>query len=90
MKLWWPHTEALYARARPRPDRRAPLAGLARRIDAYSFKHFADPAHGEWFGYCDRFGNRTHDCKGGNYKGCFHVPRALLMCVQRIEATPAK
>ena len=41
---------------------------------------------GEWFGYCNRDGSRLHDCKGGNYKGCFHVPRALLMCMQCAEA----
>jgi len=27
----------------------------------------------------------THGGKGGNYKGFFHVPRALLFSVQRWE-----
>jgi len=86
MKLWWPHTEALYAVILAydltRDDR---WLEWLRRIDAYCYERFADPEFGEWFGYADRQGRLTHTCKGGNYKGCFHVPRALLMGLQRIE-----
>ena len=49
----------------------------------------ADPRHGEWYGYCDRQGKVTNSLKGGAYKGCFHVPRALFFSVQRIEASSA-
>ena len=35
---------------------------------------------GEWYGYLDERGSVTHKFKGGPYKGCFHVPRTLLMC----------
>ena len=52
------------------------------RVDAYAFSHFADPEYGEWFGYCDRQGNLTSTAKGNNYKGCFHVPRMLLLSYQ--------
>ena len=45
----------------------------------YSFDHFSDPVHGEWYGYLNREGMRTHQLKGGPYKGCFHVPRGLLL-----------
>jgi len=86
MKLWWPHTEAIYALVLAytlTKDNRW-LTWL-EKIHDYSYKHFADPKYGEWFGYCDRQGNLTHTCKGGNYKGCFHVPRALLFSLQRIE-----
>jgi N-acylglucosamine 2-epimerase len=90
MKLWWVHTEALYglvlAYTLTKDDKW--LAWL-RKVDEYSFRVFADPLHGEWFGYCDRQGNVTHSLKGGAYKGCFHVPRALLFSVQRIEASSA-
>jgi N-acylglucosamine 2-epimerase len=87
MKLWWPHTEAIYALVLA-----ATMTGATKwadwlaRVDAYSFKHFADPRHGEWFGYCDRRGDLTHTLKGNNYKGSFHVPRALLFSIQRIES----
>ena len=60
-----------------------------KKVDEYTFRVFPDPQNGEWFGYCDRQGNVTHSLKGGAYKGCFHVPRALLFSVQRIEASSA-
>lgn len=41
---------------------------------------------GEWFGYLDCGGKVTHTFKGGPYKGCFHVPRALFMCISILEA----
>ncbi|MCF7973960.1 MAG: AGE family epimerase/isomerase [Phycisphaerae bacterium] len=89
MKLWWPHTEALYALvlAYTKTEETRWLRWLDRVHD-YTFKHFVDPEHGAWFGYCDRRGNLTHTCKGGNYKGFFHVPRALLFCIQAIESQP--
>lgn len=91
MKLWWPHTEALYALVLA-----AAITGEEKwtawleRVDDYAFRMFSDPGHGEWFGYRDRAGNLTHTLKGNNYKGSFHVPRALLFSVQRIEAAEKK
>lgn len=87
MKLWWPHVEALYAvvLAALHTGEAEWLPWLERLTD-YTFAHFPDAEGGEWFGYLDRQGRPTHTCKGGNYKGCFHVPRALLMIVQEIEA----
>lgn len=87
MKLWWPHAEALYAVVlaftRTGESRWLPWID---RIHEYAFQHFADdPKRGEWFAYCDRQGNLTHTLKGNHYKGCFHVPRALLFCAQTIE-----
>jgi N-acylglucosamine 2-epimerase len=86
MKLWWAHTEAIYALilayTRTREARWLPWL---EKVDAYSFQHFADPQFGEWYGYCDRRGDPTHLLKGGPYKGCFHVPRFLLLSVQAIE-----
>lgn len=80
MKLWWPHCEALYAHllnykiTGDEADKEAFL-----QVHDYSFKHFSDPTHGEWFGYLNRRGEVTHRFKGGPYKGCFHVPRALWL-----------
>ncbi|WP_420456014.1 AGE family epimerase/isomerase [Rubrivirga sp.] len=85
MKLWWPHCEALYAHLLD-----ASLTGdaddwrLFEQTDAYTFGHFPDPEHGEWFGYLDRGGRVTHRFKGGPYKGCFHVPRSLWLCWRRL------
>lgn len=86
MKLWWPHAEAIYALVLAYT-----LTGETRwlewldRVDRYVYTHFADPEHGEWFGYCDRRGDLALASKGGNYKGFFHVPRALLFSIQAIE-----
>ena len=87
MKLWWPHTEAIYALVLAYTKTHDPkwLEWL-RQVDEYTYNTFPDPEHGEWFGYCDRAGKPTHTLKGNSYKGCFHVPRALLFSVQRIEA----
>ena len=89
MKLWWPHCEAMYAFLL--------LYSLAKehddweqfiRVKAYTFSHFSDPEFGEWFGYLNRRGEVTQRFKGGPYKGCFHVPRALWLCwrlLQKLE-----
>lgn len=91
MKLWWPHTEAIYALilAYSRTTDKKWLDWL-EKVDEYSFSHFVDKEHGGWFGYCDRQGNLTHTCKGGNYKGFFHVPRALLYSFQELDRLTAQ
>jgi N-acylglucosamine 2-epimerase len=91
MKLWWPHTEAIYATVLAHSLTGDPkwLAWL-ERVDAYAFAHFSDPEHGEWFGYCDRRGELTNTAKGNNYKGCFHVPRMLLLSLQALTQRPAR
>lgn len=86
MKLWWPHCEALYAHllnysiTGDKADFEA-----FQQVHDYTFSHFRDPEFGEWFGYLDRFGNVTHRFKGGPYKGCFHVPRALLLVWNKLQ-----
>jgi len=87
MKLWWPHTEALYAHLL-----NYALTGREEdwvafeQVHEYAFDHFPDPEHGGWVGYLDRQGHRTHDCKGAPYKGCFHVPRGLWLCWRLLRA----
>jgi N-acylglucosamine 2-epimerase len=91
MKLWWPHTEALYAvlLAYSISGEEKWLRWL-EKLDSYAYQHFADPEFGEWFAYCDRRGNLTHSLKGNNYKGSFHVPRFLLLSVQLLgQKNPA-
>jgi N-acylglucosamine 2-epimerase len=86
MKLWWPHCEALYAHllnysiTGDKADFEA-----FQQVHDYTFSHFRDPKFGEWFGYLDRFGNVTHRFKGGPYKGCFHVPRALWLVWNKLQ-----
>ncbi len=86
MKLWWPCCEALYAHLFSFSLTGAEADWEAfRQVDRYAFDHLADPAHGEWFGYLNRRGEVTHRFKGGPYKGCFHVPRALWYCLRLLR-----
>ena len=82
MKLWWPHSEAIYALvlAHTKTGDKIWLDWLDK-VHQYTYLHFVDNEIGGWFGYCDRQGNLASTCKGGNYMGFFHVPRALLMSI---------
>ncbi len=86
MKLWWPHTESLYALvlAYTKTGDKLWLDWL-NQMHVYTYSHFVDHEVGGWFGYCDRQGNLTHTCKGGNYKGFFHTPRALWQCYSKLN-----
>jgi N-acylglucosamine 2-epimerase len=86
-KLWWVHVETLVALSMGfRLTGRAVCWEWYQKVHEYTWKHFADSDGGEWFGYLDRQGKVLLDLKGGKWKGCFHVPRALLMCWQEFEA----
>ena len=76
----WPHTEALIAYAMLYEKRREEKYwDRFVLIYNYTISHFSDiDGGGEWYGYLDRAGKVSHTFKGGPYKGCFHVPRALL------------
>jgi N-acylglucosamine 2-epimerase len=53
-----------------------------------AFARFRDPLHNEWFGCLNRQGQVTQRFKGGPYKGCFHVPRALWLCWRLLDQLP--
>ncbi len=86
MKLWWVHTEALYCLlvCYGRTGEQRWLDYLAR-VAEWTLARFPDREHGEWFGYLDRRGDVALPLKGGSYKGCFHIPRALLFSLQTME-----
>ena len=52
------------------------------RVHDYAWKRFPDPQYGEWFGYLNRRGEVLLDLKGGKWKGCYHLPRALYRCYE--------
>jgi N-acylglucosamine 2-epimerase len=86
-KLWWVHLEALVALAMGyRLTGREACWEWYQKLHTYTWSHFADPQYGEWFGYLDRRGEVLLNLKGGKWKGCFHVPRALYLCWQQFEA----
>ena len=86
-KLWWPHSEALIAfiMAYEKTGEKE-MWDRFQKVAEYTITHFKDQKNGgEWFGYLDRNGKLTHRFKGSPYKGCFHVPRALWMCIKILE-----
>ncbi|MFC3196105.1 AGE family epimerase/isomerase [Parapedobacter deserti] len=85
-KLWWVHLEALVCMAKAwqltgRPD----CKDWFVKLHDYTFQRFSDPAYGEWFGYLNRQGEVLLPVKGGKWKGCFHVPRALYQIYTTLE-----
>jgi N-acylglucosamine 2-epimerase len=86
-KLWWVHLESLVALAIGlRLTGRADCWEWYQKMHDYTWSHFADADQGEWFGYLNRQGKLLLNLKGGKWKGCFHVPRALYLCWQQFEA----
>lgn len=86
-KLWWVHVEALVAMAKAwkfTGDERC--ADWFRILHEYTWEHFRDPEHPEWFGYLNRRGEVLLPLKGGKWKGCFHVPRALFQIWKTLES----
>lgn len=82
-KLWWVHLESLVAFSKGYAlTGRSDCAEAFARIHAYAWARFPDPQYGEWFGYLNRQGEVLVDAKGGKWKGCFHVPRALWLVSQ--------
>jgi N-acylglucosamine 2-epimerase len=86
-KLWWVHVEALVALAKGyayTKDNRC--LEWFKKIHNYTWTHFKDTENSEWFGYLNRRGEVLLDLKGGKWKGCFHVPRALYQVWKTLEA----
>jgi N-acylglucosamine 2-epimerase len=91
MKFWWPHCEAIIATllawkltGNPR------YAAMHALVHDWSFAHFPDREHGEWFGWLHRDGSLSQRAKGNMFKGPFHLPRMLWFCARELNepATP--
>jgi N-acylglucosamine 2-epimerase len=86
-KLWWVHLETLVALLKGyHLSSNEDCRRWFERVHDYTWSHFADREYGEWFGYLNRRGELLLPLKGGKWKGCFHVPRALFQCWQVLEA----
>lgn len=85
-KLWWVHLETLVALLKGYSlTGRADCLRWFETVHEYTWRHFPDPRHGEWFGYLNRRGEVLLNLKGGKWKGCFHLPRALLLCGEELQ-----
>lgn len=82
-KLWWPHTEALYALLLAwEVSREAWCLEWFERVHNYAFTHFPDLEHGEWTQKLDRQGRKTTETVALPVKDPFHLPRALIYCTE--------
>lgn len=85
-KLWWVHLEALVALTKAyRYTGNQEIYDWYQKVHQYAWKHFSDPEFGEWYGYLNRRGEVLLPLKGGKWKGCFHVPRAMFQCWKNFE-----
>jgi len=85
-KLWWVHMETLVALLKGyRLTGREACWSWYEKVHEYTWKHFPDPEFGEWYGYLNRRGEVLLPLKGGKWKGCFHVPRGLYLCMREFE-----
>lgn len=85
-KLWWVHVETLVALAKGyhlTKDQRC--LEWFEKVHQYTWEKFRDQEYGEWFGYLNRKGEVLLPLKGGKWKGCFHIPRALFQCWKVME-----
>ena len=80
MKLWWVHNEAILAALFAyRATGNTTFLEWFKRLDEWTWQHFPDHEHGEWFGYLNRSGEPTSSLKGSRWKCFFHLPRCLLL-----------
>jgi N-acylglucosamine 2-epimerase len=93
-KLWWPHTESLYALLLAYE-----LSGEAwcldwfERMHNYAFSHYPVIGYGEWTQKLDRRGNTITETVALPVKDPFHLPRALIYSIevlQRLAANPIR
>lgn len=85
-KLWWVHIETLITMLKGyEMTGNKKCLEWFERVHDYTWSHFRDSEHREWFGYLNRRGEVLLTLKGGKWKGCFHVPRGLYQCWQTLE-----
>ena len=77
-KLWWVHIETLISLIKGyQLTGNKECLQWFEKVHHYTWEHFKDPKHREWWGYLNRQGEVLLDLKGGKWNGCFHVPRGL-------------
>jgi N-acylglucosamine 2-epimerase len=82
-KVWWPHTEALYALllAHHFTGERW-CEEWYERVHEWSFSHFDMPGVGEWRQRLDRRGCPSTDVVALPVKDPFHLPRAIILILE--------
>ena len=86
MKFWWVHNEAILATLYAYlATGEARYASWHEQVHDWTYRHFPDPEHGEWFGYLHRDGRISVPLKGNMWKGPFHIPRMQLLAWKLCE-----
>jgi N-acylglucosamine 2-epimerase len=86
-KLWWPHTEALYALLLA--DQMIGESWCMEwysRVHDWAFSHFPMPETGEWRQRLDGAGNPTTETIALPVKDPFHLPRAAILITQLLSS----
>ncbi|MGD8398613.1 MAG: AGE family epimerase/isomerase [Anaerolineae bacterium] len=84
-KLWWPHTEALYALLLAYEETGADWClDWYERVHDYAWVHYPVPGHGEWTQKLDRYGNKITETVALPVKDPFHLPRALILGIEAL------
>lgn len=88
-KIWWVHTEALYALLLAWfISKEQWCMDWFERVHEYSFRHFPVPQYGEWIQNLDRQGRKTNEIAALPVKDPFHLARALINIVNLLAARP--
>ena len=86
MKFWWPHNEAIIATLLAwHLTSDSKYSQWHQQVHDWSYEHFCDAEHGEWFGYLHRDGSISSTLKGNLWKGPFHMPRMQLVCADILQ-----
>jgi len=86
LKLWWPHTEALYALLLARSLTHEPWCDeWYDRVHEWSFAHFSMPEAGEWRQRLDRQGKPLQHFVALPVKDPFHLPRSVILAIQLLS-----
>ena len=87
MKFWWPHNETIIATLLAHELTGDPkYAEWHQMVHEWSYRHFPDPEHGEWYGYLHRDGSPANTLKGSLWKSFFHLPRMQWYCWRLLES----
>ncbi|MDO8544361.1 MAG: AGE family epimerase/isomerase [Opitutaceae bacterium] len=89
-KLWWPHTEALYALllAHQLTGERW-CADWYQRVHDWAFQHFSMPETGEWRQRLDRAGQPISTVVALPVKDPFHLPRTAILAIELLQQSRA-
>jgi N-acylglucosamine 2-epimerase len=90
-KLWWPHSEALYALLLGYElSRDADLLDRYWQVHEYTFSTFPDAEIGEWIQIRARDGTPVDKVVALPVKDPFHITRAFILCIDVLRRLTAR